>query len=410
MSTPQPMRNAKLLNVAVIIAALGYFVDIYDLVLFSIVRVQSLKSLGFSGEELTSKGILLIDMQMLGMLVGGVLWGVLGDKKGRLSVLFGSILTYSLANIANGFVDNITSYAIWRFIAGVGLAGELGAGITLVAEVLPKEKRGYGTMIVAVIGLTGAVVAGFLHNYFDWRVCYFVGGGLGLSLLLLRIGMAESGMFAQSQEKGISRGNFFALFTNKTRLIKYLRCIFIGLTTWYVIGILVTFSPEFAKALSVVGEVSAGTAIMYAYAGLVVGDLISGALSQWLKSRIKVMFIFLTANILAVGIFLNAQGVTANTLYWLCAFLGVASGFWVIFVTIAAEQFGTNLRATVTTTVPNFVRGALVPLTVLFQTLNKTYGILNAAVAVGIFTLCVAMLALYGLKETFHEDLDYQEH
>ncbi|TAF33439.1 MAG: MFS transporter [Cytophagales bacterium] len=409
MTVAKPLSNPNLLNTAVIIAALGYFVDIYDLVLFSIVRVQSLKSLGFSGEELTSKGILLIDMQMLGMLVGGILWGVLGDKKGRLSVLFGSILTYSLANIANGFVDNITSYAVWRFIAGIGLAGELGAGITLVAEVLPKEKRGYGTMIVAVIGLLGAVVAGFLHNYFDWRVCYFVGGGLGLSLLLLRIGMAESGMFAETQEKGVARGNFFALFTKKSRLIKYLRCIFIGLTTWYVIGILVTFSPEFAKSMGVVGEVSAGTAIMFAYGGLVVGDLLSGLLSQILKSRIKVMFIFLTANIVAVSFFLSASGVTANTLYWLCGFLGVAAGFWVIFVTIAAEQFGTNLRATVTTTVPNFVRGALVPLTVLFQWLNSSYGVLNAAIYVGLFTIVVAFISLWGLKETFHEDLNYQE-
>lgn len=409
MTVAKPLSNPNLLNTAVIIAALGYFVDIYDLVLFSIVRVQSLKSLGFSGEELTSKGILLIDMQMLGMLVGGILWGVLGDKKGRLSVLFGSILTYSLANIANGFVDNITSYAVWRFIAGIGLAGELGAGITLVAEVLPKEKRGYGTMIVAVIGLSGAVVAGFLHNYFDWRVCYFVGGGLGLSLLLLRIGMAESGMFAETQEKGVARGNFFALFTKKSRLIKYLRCIFIGLTTWYVIGILVTFSPEFAKSMGVVGEVSAGTAIMFAYGGLVVGDLLSGLLSQILKSRIKVMFIFLTANIVAVSFFLSASGVTANTLYWLCGFLGVAAGFWVIFVTIAAEQFGTNLRATVTTTVPNFVRGALVPLTVLFQWLNSSYGVLNAAIYVGLFTIVVAFISLWGLKETFHEDLNYQE-
>jgi MFS family permease len=399
----------RLLNAAVIVAALGYFVDIYDLILFSIVRVSSLKSLGLSPAEITDKGILLIDMQMLGMLIGGILWGVMGDKRGRLSVLFGSIFLYSAANIMNGFVTNITEYAIWRFIAGIGLAGELGAGITLVSEVLPKEKRGIGTMIVAVIGLTGAVFAGFLAEIFDWRTCYFIGGGLGMTLLLLRIGVHESGMFKHTQETKVSRGSFLALFTDSKRFIKYLRCVFIGLTTWYVIGILVSFSPEFAKALGVEGEVKAGKAIMFAYSGLVLGDLASGLLSQLLKSRTKVMFIFLVLDMIAVTIFLNANGVTPLTLYFLCGFLGFSVGFWVIFVTIAAEQFGTNIRATVTTTVPNFARGALIPLTFAFQYIKSQSDILTAATIVGIFSIVVAMIALYGLKDTFHEELNYEE-
>jgi MFS family permease len=399
----------RLLNAAVIVAALGYFVDIYDLILFSIVRIPSLKSLGLSPEEVTNQGILLLDMQMLGMLIGGILWGVMGDKRGRLSVLFGSIFMYSMANIANGFVDSIPAYAAWRFIAGIGLAGELGAGITLVAEILPKEKRGFGTMIVAVVGLTGAVVAGFLAEMFDWRTCYFIGGGLGMLLLLLRIGVNESGMFKHTQESKASRGDFLALFTNSKRLIRYLRCIFIGLTTWYVIGILVSFSPEFAKALGVIGEVKAGTSIMFAYTGLVIGDLASGLLSQILKSRTKVMFIFLVLDVIAVAVFLNAREVSALTLYFICGFLGFSVGFWVIFVTIAAEQFGTNLRATVTTTVPNFVRGALIPLTFAFQYLKSQTTIINAAILIGIFALSVALISLYGLKDTFHQELDYEE-
>jgi MFS family permease len=399
----------RLLNAAVVVAALGYFVDIYDLILFSIVRIPSLKSLGLSPEEVTNKGILLLDMQMLGMLIGGILWGVMGDKRGRLSVLFGSICMYSMANIANGFVDSIPAYAAWRFIAGIGLAGELGAGITLVAEVLPKEKRGFGTMIVAVVGLTGAVVAGFLAEMFDWRTCYFIGGGLGMLLLLLRIGVNESGIFKHTQESKASRGDFLALFTNSKRLIRYLRCIFIGLTTWYVIGILVSFSPEFAKALGVIGEVKAGTSIMFAYTGLVIGDLASGLLSQILKSRTKVMFIFLVLDVIAVAVFLNAREVSALTLYFICGFLGFSVGFWVIFVTIAAEQFGTNLRATVTTTVPNFVRGALIPLTFAFQYFKSQTTIINAAIIIGIFALSVALISLYGLKDTFHQELDYEE-
>lgn len=404
------MQTSRLLNSAVIVAALGYFVDIYDLILFSIVRVPSLKSLGLVGDEITDIGIFLIDMQMIGMLIGGILWGVMGDKRGRLSVLFGSIFLYSLANIANGFVNSVESYAVWRFIAGIGLAGELGAGITLVSEVMPKEKRGVGTMLVAVVGLTGAVVAGFLADIFDWRTCYFIGGGLGMLLLLLRIGVHESGMFKHVQQaKQASRGEFLALFTNKTRLIKYLRCIFIGLTTWYVIGILVSFSPEFAKALGVTAEIKAGKAIMFAYTGLVLGDLASGLLSQILKSRTKVMFIFLLLDLVAVSVFLTAKGVSASTLYLICGFLGFSVGFWVIFVTIAAEQFGTNIRATVTTTVPNFVRGALVPLTFAFQYLKGQTDIITAAIMVGIFSLTVALISLYGLKDTFNEELNYTE-
>jgi MFS transporter, putative metabolite:H+ symporter len=262
---------------------------------------------------------------------------------------------------------------------------------------------------VAVVGLTGAVVAGFLADVFDWRTCYFIGGGLGMLLLLLRIGVHESGMYKHIQAAQASRGEFFSLFTNSKRLIKYLRCIFIGLTTWYVIGILVSFSPEFAKALGITEEIKAGKAIMFAYTGLVFGDLASGLLSQLLKSRTKVMFIFLLLDFVAVGIYLNAYQVSASTLYWLCGLLGFSVGFWVIFVTIAAEQFGTNIRATVTTTVLNFVRGALVPLTFAFQYLKGQTDIITAAIVLGVFSLLVALFSLYGLKDTFNEDLNYTE-
>ncbi len=401
--------KSGLLSAGVIVASLGYFVDIYDLLLFSIVRVQSLKSLGITGDSLKTEGLHLIDMQMFGMLLGGIFWGILGDKKGRLSVLFGSIFIYSIANIANGFVHSIEAYAIWRLIAGIGLAGELGAGITLVAEILPKEKRGIGTMIVAVVGLTGAIVAGIISNIFDWRTCYFIGGGLGLALLALRIGVSESGMFRQTESSNVSRGNFFALFTNGKRLLRYLRCIFIGFPTWFVIGVLVSFSPEFSKALGINAEISAGTAIMYAYAGLVFGDLATGLISQLLQSRIKVMLIFLLLSGLTIFIYLNAFGISAAMLYALCFALGFSNGFWVIFVTIAAEQFGTNLRATVTTTVPNFARGALVLITFMFRYFEQLFGILNGAMIVGAICTGIALLFLYGMKETFHEDLDYIE-
>ncbi len=401
--------SSSLLSAGVVVAALGYFVDIYDLLLFSIVRIPSLQSLGFEGEALKTVGLHLIDMQMFGMLIGGVLWGVLGDKKGRLSVLFGSIFLYSIANIANGLVNTIEAYAAWRFIAGIGLAGELGAGITLVAEILPKEKRGLGTTIVAVVGLTGAVAAGLIAKIFDWRLCYFIGGGLGLALLALRVGVSESGMFQQAATSNVSRGNFFALFTSGKRFLRYLRCIFIGFPTWFTIGILVTFSPEFAKALGVVGNIDAGTSVMFAYAGLVGGDLASGLLSQYLRSRKKVMAIFLSLSAISIFVYLNAFGISENMLYALCFALGFSNGFWVIFVTIAAEQFGTNLRATVTTTVPNFVRGALVLIIAMFRFFEGHTNLLIGAMIVGAICLSVAFAFLHGMRETFSEDLNYIE-
>lgn len=402
-----------LLNGAVIIAALGYFVDIYDLILFSIVRKASLTELGVMNEAQFDTGTYLNNMQMFGMLLGGLVWGILGDKKGRLSVLFGSIFLYSIANILNGFVQNVQTYAILRFIAGIGLAGELGAGITLVAEILPKEKRGYGTMIVATVGLSGAILAGIIAQIFSWRTCYFIGGGLGLALLFLRISVTESGMFhKKTAEAHIKRGDFLSLFANSERLKRYLRCIFVGLPTWFVVGILVAFADKFAEALGVDTSkqpVIIANAVMATYTGLVIGDILTGLLSQYWKSRKKVMSLFLGFNLIAIFIYLNAFHVSVNTIYLLCGLLGLSVGFWVIFVTIAAEQFGTNLRATVTTTVPNFIRGSLIPLTFLFQYVKGQTDLLTAGMIIGVFSLIVAFICLYGMKETFDADLDYHE-
>jgi MFS transporter, putative metabolite:H+ symporter len=403
--------KSSLFNAAVIVASLGYFVDIYDLLLFSIVRVPSLVSLGFTGEELTDTGIFILNVQMVGLLVGGIFWGILGDKKGRLSVLFGSIFLYSVANIANGFVTTIESYAFWRFIAGFGLAGELGAGITLVAEIMPKEKRGYATTVVAAVGVSGAVAAYFIAQVFDWRTSFFIGGGLGLSLLFLRIGVSESGMFAKSKEDTTQRGNFWALFTNRKKFFKYLSCIVIGVPLWFVVGILITLSPEFGKVLHVKGEVNAGAAVACCYAGLVLGDIASGLLSQFLKSRKKVVYTYLFLSMIAVSTFFLLQHVSLTVFYGVCLFLGFSVGYWVIFMTIATEQFGTNIRATVTTTVPNFVRGAVVPLSFLFQYFKNLFNkdIIHAGIAVGVISLGLAFWALRGMQETFSKDLDYVE-
>lgn len=407
-SESRPSLLSQLLQVPVIVAALGYLVDMYDLFLFSVVRVPSLKALGVATDQLLTEGITLLNYQMAGMLIGGVLWGIIGDKKGRLSVLFGSIIMYSLANIGNGFVTSLDQYAILRFIAGVGLAGELGAGITLVTEVLPKEIRGYGTTLVATLGVLGAILAYFVADLFAWRISYFVGGGMGLLLLVLRFNVFESGIFNQIKEKPVDKGNVLMILTNAARLKKYLMAILIGLPIWFVVGILITFSPEFGAAKGIEG-INAGKAVMLAFSGQVFGDIVSGLLSQYLKSRKKVIGLFIILSMAMVIGYLMFPITDLVSFYILCAMLGFCNGYWTLFITIAAELFGTNLRATVATTVPNFVRGATIPLAALFVQFKPSLGVIQSGLLIGVATSAVALLALYFLEETFTKDMDFIE-
>ncbi len=406
MNEAEQNRNVFLL---IIVAALGYFVDIYDLLLFLIIKNKSLSSLGVAPDQITETGLRLMNWQMAGLLIGGIFWGVLGDKKGRLSVLFGSIIMYSLANIANGFVNSIPMYAALRFIAGIGLAGELGAGITLVSESMTKEKRGYGTMLVAGIGLMGAVAAYIVGDLFEWRTAFFVGGGLGIILLLLRFGVFESGMFEKMAKKDVVKGNFFMLFASKKRFFKYLNCILIAVPLWFVVGILVGIAPEFGKALKAVEVLDNGKGVMFTYVGISLGDFLSGALSQLFKTRKKVVFVFITLTFFTMLFYLLNTGWTANGFYILCVCFGLFTGYWVVFVTISAEQFGTNLRATVTTSVPNMVRGSLILVTLLFQFLLGKIGIINAALCLAVLTVGLAYIALYNLEETYGRDLNFIE-
>jgi len=407
----------EILQPAVIVGALGYFVDVYDLILFAIVRRTSLQDLGFSGDQVLTQGLHLLNLQMLGMLLGGIAFGILGDRMGRLAVLFGSILLYSVANLANGCVHSVEAYGICRFIAGFGLAGELGASITLVSEVLSKETRGYGTMLVATVGVFGAVIAGLVADQVKWQTAYFIGGGLGLILLVLRVSVAESGMFKQIKKSPaqVSRGNFLSLFTNWKRFLKYLRCILIGLPNWFAIGILITISPEIAKALQIKGEINAAHAIAFAYTGITLGGFASGFFSQQLRSRKKVVFAFILFTFAAMVAYFLSGGQPAATFYFIMLILGIGVGYWAVFVAIAAEQFGTNIRATVATTVPNFIRGSVVPITLAFNFL-KSYqingapiGIVTSAAIVGTICVLIALWALRGLDETHGKDLDYLE-
>ena len=404
-------KSASIFSIAVIVAALGYFVDIYDLLLFSITRVPSLVSLGLSEAQVLSEGESIIMWQMAGLLIGGIIWGIMGDKKGRLSVLFGSIILYSLANIANGFVQTADQFKIIRFIAGIGLAGELGAGITLVSELTHKSKRGIATSLVAGIGLTGAVLAFIMKENFDWRTCYFIGGGLGLILLVLRISVFESGMFHDVKKMNVKRGNFFMLFNTKERFTKYLCSILIGLPTWFVIGVLVTFSSEFGKQMGIKEKIDPGKAIMYAYAAIAIGDILIGFISQWFKSRKKALYLFYFITAVFMVLFFTTQwNGTAANMYWICAGLGFGTGFWAIFVTMGAEQFGTNIRATAATTIPNMVRGMLtVMILPLFKLFREMTDYVTGAWITAIVIMAITIVAAILVKETFHKDLNYIE-
>lgn len=415
MNASSTRNSSAIFNLTVLVAALGYFVDIYDLQLFNLVSKPSLKGIGITDPVMIDYwDVRLFNVQMIGMLVGGIIWGVMGDLKGRKSILFGSIVLYSIANILNGMVDNTTQYQIVRFFAGLGLAGELGAAITLVAEIMSKEHRGYGTMMIVSVGALGAVAAFYITSHVDWRVSYYIGGGLGLALLLLRFGTFESTLFDSVKEEKVSRGNFLSLLTNRPRFLKYLYCILIGVPVWYCIGVLMKFSERFAGewGIDVSGDKGIQirrTAIMLSYIGLCVGDLLSGYLSQVFRSRKKIVMGYLLASVVITCVYLFMHSDSLVLFHVMCFLLGCATGYWALFVTIASEQFGTNIRATATTTVPNFVRGFVVPLTLSFAGLSANIGNIQSALIVGAVSIGLAIIATLSIQETFGKDLNYVE-
>jgi len=405
----------KKILLTILIAALGYFVDIYELLLFSIVRKPSLIGLGVLDEKIPIliASTKVINWQMTGLLIGGILWGVMGDKKGRLSVLFGSIILYSVANFATGYVQTVEQYAWARFIGGIGLAGELGAGITLVSELLPRSKRGLGTSVVAGVGLLGAVFAYFIFKATDdWRLCYKIGGVLGVCLLMLRVSVSESLMYSTIKSTNVQRGNFFMFFTNAKRFKKYILAILIGLPTWYVIGILMNYSNRFSADLYTDSLVDSGKATMFGYIGISVGDVTIGLVSQYFKSRKKALFLFYGFTIISCFLYFSTLNNSDSMMYLICGLLGFSSGFWAIFVTMGAEQFGTNLRATAATTIPNMVRGALPLINLMFLDLFQEtwkWNLIKSGIVTGIVVMCIAIVAAWFTEETFRKKMNFLE-
>ncbi|HYD18576.1 MAG TPA: MFS transporter [Patescibacteria group bacterium] len=406
------MTQDRVVTLTIIVAALGYFVDVFDLLLFNILRVPSLKDLGVPDEKLLEEGVFLLNAQMAGLLAGGFLWGIAGDKLGRLSVLFGSIVLYSAGSIANAYITSVDQYALIRFLTGIGLAGELGVGVTLASELLPKRSRGLGTTVIASIGVLGATFAGVLVNYVTWRHAYLIGGLMGFALLLLRIGVKESGMFKRVLEQGekVVRGNMLMFFQNWDLFRRYMAVLMIGAPLWCTVGIFITLTPEFAKDLGMADPLpTAANAVMYCYIGIALGDVLSGLMSQWLQSRRKSIFVSLVMLTVATVLYTQLGGSSPTIYYWLCFFMGLGAGYWAMFVQVGAEQFGTNLRATAATSVPNVARGVTIPVTLAFRALIPALGITGSGIAVFAGVMACAFAGLWLMKETFHDDLDYVE-
>lgn len=388
---------------------LGNFVDQFDLYLFSSLRVISLKDLGFDADQVLQHGVLLLNSQMVGMLIGGIIAGIIGDKRGRLSVLFGSILVYSLANLANGLVHTVHQYALCRFFAGLGLAGELGVCITVVLETLPKQYRGYGTMLVIAVGHCATVLSSVCANLLPWRFCYFIGGAMGLIVLLLRASTEEPAMYLKIQSSSISKGNFLKLFTDKNRLKRYIKGVLLTCPTWFTFSILIVFAPEFGKELGIADPIRPEKYLPFNFAAVVLGDFVSGILGQWFKSRRWVIFGYLVGLSAITVEYLSFHSGSVLQFYILMSVFGFFAGYSVLSYTLAAEQFGTNLRSTVATSTPNLARASAILFTLSFAVLKPHWGAIPSAAFIGGVAFFLAFVSILTLEETYGKDLDFVE-
>lgn len=403
------MPSNRNIALAIVASALGFFVDLYDIIIVSVVRTKSLLAVGVPEAELMSKGIWLLNIQMIGMLIGGFLWGILGDKRGRLSVLFGSIVLYSLATFANGFVTSYWMYLVLRFLAGVGLAGELGAGITLVSEQMPQKWRGIGPSIIGSFGMLGAIMGAYIGGKYSWESTYIIGGAIGFALLILRLGVLESGMYEQIKKSTVARGDLSIIFKNKVKLKKYVSIFLLGFPAWYINGVIMTFTPEIAKAMKMTEIPAVSVVFTMYFLGFTFGDISCGFVSQFFKSRKKAITIYLASFGLFLALFFMFAHLSVTLYYSFFFGLGVAAGYTIVLLTLAAEQFGTNIRSTVTTSSLNLIRASLIPQTLAFTFLTPFIGITQSALIIGVFSLGISFWALTNLEETFNKSLDFVE-
>lgn len=401
------MPSNRNIALAIIASALGFFVDLYDIIIVSVVRTKSLLAIGVPEAELMSKGVWLLNIQMIGMLIGGFIWGILGDKKGRLSVLFGSIILYSVATFANGFVKTYEMYLVLRFLAGIGLAGELGAGITLVSEQMPQKWRGIGPSIIGSFGMLGAIMGAYIGGKYSWEATYIIGGAIGFALLILRLGVLESGMYEQIKNSVTARGDLRIIFRDKIKLKKYISIFLLGFPAWYINGVIMTFTPEIAKAMKMTEIPAVSVVFTMYFLGFTFGDISCGFVSQFLKSRKQAITIYLASFGFFLALFFMFAKISVTLYYSFFFGLGVAAGYTIVLLTLAAEQFGTNIRSTVTTSSLNLIRASLIPQATAFTFLVPIIGTIQSAFVVGVFSLGISFWALRNLEETFHKNLDF---
>ena len=391
----------------VLVVALGYFIDAYDLLIFSAVRKVSLMDLGVAETDTLNIGISLLNFQLIGLMIGGVLWGILADKFGRKTILFSSILIYSISNIANSYISSVDMYYWLRFIAGIGLAGELGVGISLITENIAKERRTVSTTVVSFFGMLGAATGGWLGSVFHWQTCFLIGGFAGFLLLLLRLNVEESHMYLGIKDSKVKKGNILLILKNPKSLITYFFCTLAGSSSFLFIGMFIQSTPEFGKIFNI--SVTAGVALVWYYVGASISEVIAGILSKLLKERKAPIYIFYAISLLAIVIFCVHTPSSPRIYYIHCSLLGFGLGWWSMLITLSAELFGVNTRATAATSIPTFARAWNIPFTSVFKNNIPKLGILNSAFAVGVIVIALAIISATTIKETFENEANFIE-
>lgn len=403
----QSWRFSKQEILTVLVVALGYYVDAYDLLVMSAVRKPSLLSLGVPESETLNIGLSLLNYQLVGLMIGGVMWGVIADKYGRKKALFGSILIYSFANIANGYINSVNMYYWLRIIAGFGLAGELGVGISLITENVAKERRTISTAIVSFFGMLGASTGGWFGSIFEWQNCFLIGGFAGLLLLLLRLKVEESVMFNEIKDKNVSKGNIWMIIKNPKTLLTYFFCTLAGAASILFIGVFIQSTPELGKLFNL--NITAGIALIWYYLGASVSEIIAGLLSKLLKERKAPIYIFYAISLLAITNFCVNVPNSPYFFYLNCLFLGFGLGWWSQLITLSAELFGINVRATAATSIPTFARAWNIPFSNIFKQNIPNLGIVNSAFGIGVIVVSLAIISITMVKETFENDANFIE-
>jgi MFS transporter, putative metabolite:H+ symporter len=382
----------------------GYFIDIFDLVLFSTLRISSFEELKIT--DPTYWTVVFFNLQMTGILVGGIFWGKMADIKGRSWSFMGTILVFSIANIINGLTSSLTVYGICRFIAGFGLAGEMGSGIALICEKVPDEKRSLYLGFVSSLGCIGAVLSGWLGDIVYWRYLFIGSGFAGILLTLLRKNLLEPDLFRKTATLNIPRGQWKTLFQSPPDLIRFILLIFLGIPMWYIIGILWSFSTEMTSTIGL-NIFTSGQAILWGYVGVWMGDMLMPFVSQFLKSRIFTIQICLIMMLLGVIYLFQFQPHSLLSFQLTHIFLGFTIGYWAVYATLCGESFGTNIRALTSTSLPSLIRFSSIPMMIIYQ-YGRDENELNIALGMGLTVLCISMITTYFIKDTFQKDIDFQ--